>query len=367
MGAAARGPVRVLVAEDEAHLGTLLEQFLVGRGHDVTLVRDGKAALAALRERDFDVALTDVQMPGLDGLALLAAARALPLAPEVIVVTGNGAAETQLRALRQGAYDAVAKPYRMAEIDLLVHRAAEKRAMRRALAATSVADVPVPRFVTTDAALADAVARAESAAASGAPLLLIGEPGTGKRTLARWLHAHAGRSGPFVDADPRAMPADERVARLHGRAVDAEGGPAVPSLSQLAAGGTLLLRGVETVEPRVLEQLVAAAAAPAGGHALVGTVERVAMGQEAVLRAPFGDAVVGLPPLRARPGDVTVVAEQLASRRAGAPVTLTTDARTMLEARSWPGNAAELAAVVAAAAARLAWGETELPLAAFER
>jgi CheY-like chemotaxis protein len=123
-------PTRVLVAEDEEHLGLLVGQFLRGRGLDVTLVRDGVEAVARLADTPFDVALVDVQMPGLDGLGVLERARALPRGPEVIVATGNGAAAAVAAAFAGGAYSALAKPYRMAEVELLVRRAAEKRALR---------------------------------------------------------------------------------------------------------------------------------------------------------------------------------------------------------------------------------------------
>lgn len=125
-------PPRVLIAEDEEHLGLLLEQFLRGRGLDVVRVRDGRAALDAMRADRFDAAIIDVQMPGLDGFAVIDAARALPRPPEIVVATGNGTVETAASALRHGAYDAVAKPYRMAEVELLARRAAEKRRLRDA-------------------------------------------------------------------------------------------------------------------------------------------------------------------------------------------------------------------------------------------
>lgn len=347
--ASARPRLRVLIAEDEAHLGTLLEQFLIGRGHAVTLVRDGRAALDALRARDHDVALTDVQMPGMDGLALLAAARALPVAPEVVVVTGNGAAETQLRALRHGAYDAVAKPYRMAEIDLLVQRAGEKRALRRALLAQQLADGPPAPFVTAHPALAAAVARAEAAAPAGGPLLLVGEPGTGRRTLARWLHARVARGGPFVAAD------------LHAAAAPDPG-----TLARLASGGTLLLRGAELLDDAGLHAALARAAEAWGGHALVAVVDDDAAARDAGLRAAFGDAVVELPPLRARPEDVPLLAALLATRCSGVPRTLAADVAAALAARAWPGNAAELAGVVGAAVARAPRDASALSLSAFE-
>jgi CheY-like chemotaxis protein len=137
------GP-RVLIAEDEAHLGTLLELFLAGRGCEVVLARDGSEALARLRAaataaRGFDVAVVDVHMPGTDGIGVLRAARRVPLAPEVVLATGNATVDLVQQALGLGAYDVIAKPYRMAEVELLVRRAAEVRALRRTLAAVRVA------------------------------------------------------------------------------------------------------------------------------------------------------------------------------------------------------------------------------------
>ena len=126
-------PGRVLVAEDEEHLGMLLAQFLRARGLDVTLVRDGSAALDALAADRFDVAVVDVQMPGVDGFAVLAAAGRQARPAEVIIASGNATRETALAALRGGAYGTVAKPYRMAEVELIVQRAVETRRLRDAV------------------------------------------------------------------------------------------------------------------------------------------------------------------------------------------------------------------------------------------
>src|SRR5687768_5882833 len=126
-----RAGARVLVAEDEQHLGMLLEQFLSARGHRVARVRDGREAVTRLRAEPYDVALVDVNMPGLDGLDVLRAARALPLPPEVAVVTGHGTVDTAIEAMRLGAYDYLTKPYRMAEVETLVRRMHEKRSLAR--------------------------------------------------------------------------------------------------------------------------------------------------------------------------------------------------------------------------------------------
>src|SRR5579863_285614 len=119
--------IKVLIAEDEEMLGTVLDQFLTSRGHAVTVVRDGRAALDALRRNAFDVALLDIGMPELDGLEVLRQVVDEPAPPQVIIITGNGTIETAITAIRLGAYDYLSKPYRMAEIDVLVRRAWEKK------------------------------------------------------------------------------------------------------------------------------------------------------------------------------------------------------------------------------------------------
>ena len=123
--------IRVLLAEDEANLSQILTTFLRGRGYEVTPCPNGREALESLRSETFDVALLDIVMPEMDGLEVLRAVRSEPEPPEVIIITGNGTIETAISAMRLGAYDYMSKPYRMAEIDLLVRRAWEKRQLLR--------------------------------------------------------------------------------------------------------------------------------------------------------------------------------------------------------------------------------------------
>ena len=123
--------IRVLLAEDEANLAQILGNFLSGQGHHLTTCGDGRAAIESLRTESFDVALLDIVMPDLDGLEVLRKLRDEADRPEVIIITGNGTIETAISAMKLGAYDYISKPYRMAEIDLLVRRAAEKRKLVR--------------------------------------------------------------------------------------------------------------------------------------------------------------------------------------------------------------------------------------------
>ena len=196
-------PIRVLLAEDEEHLGTILETFLRGRGIDVRRVRDGAEALALLQRESVDVALLDVVMPEMDGLEVLRALGTLPSPPEAVVMTGNGTVDTALTALQLGAYDYLTKPYRMAEVDLLVRRAAEKRTLRLAAAQLQwTAEAAPATFLTRDPALRTVLSGAEATARAGsAPgWLIAGPPGSGRRALARWLHSRAPQRRPHTAA-----------------------------------------------------------------------------------------------------------------------------------------------------------------------
>ena len=179
----AGAPIRVLIAEDETHLGMILEQFMTARGFAVTITRNGRTALEKLRAEAFDVALLDIVMPELDGLEVLRQIREEPMPPEIIIITGNGTIETAIAALKLGAYDFLSKPYRMAEIEALVKRAWEKRILTRDnvhLEARLKRVAGEPRFVTQYAPLLAVLTLVDRVAPSGSPVLVSGDSGTGR-------------------------------------------------------------------------------------------------------------------------------------------------------------------------------------------
>jgi len=270
-------------------------------------------------------------------------------------MTGNGTVDTALTAMQAGAYDYVAKPYRMAEVDLLVRRAAERRRLEAERVALASAD-DAGELVTSYApmrALLDAVARA---APTLNALLLSGEPGTGRASVARLAHRVAG-GGPFVTLD--------------GASPDATRADVVAARVAAARGGTLFVRAVDALPANAQWVVAGAAAAPLGADAppalrLVASTARVPneLGLEPPLRESLTALALELPPLRERTGDVALLAGAFVRRFGARSSALTAAAAARLERHAWPGNLAELRLVIEGAvarAARTAGGRIDAP------
>lgn len=367
-------PIRVLIAEDEAHLGTILEQFMTARGFAVRIVRDGRTALDLLRTEAFDVALLDVVMPEIDGLEVLRLVREEPLPPEIIVITGNGTIETAIAALKLGAYDFLSKPYRMAEIEVLVRRAWEKRMLARdnvLLKSRLHRSTPVPHFVTQFAPLRAVLSMVEKVAPSGSPVLISGESGTGKDLVARLLHAHGAHpDGPFIDINCAALA--ESVLEMELFGVEKGAFPGAEQrkvgLFELAAGGTLYLDSISDLALKLQGKLLRAL--ETGSFFRVGGTQKVEVDVRVIASTArdltrmvqaetFRDDLlhrintirIALPPLRDRAVDVLPLAEHfLAQFSRGPAPRLSDDAARALERYRWPGNVRELRNVMERAA-----------------
>lgn len=379
LGAAEASPIRVLIAEDETHLGTILEQFMTARGFFVQVVRDGRTALERLRREPFDVALLDVVMPELDGLEVLRQIRERPRPPEIIVITGNGTIETAMAALRLGAYDVLSKPYRMAEIDALVRRAWEKRMLVRenwCLQAAQRREAP-SAILTHYAPFRAVLDMATKFAASPLPVLVTGEPGTGKHRLARLLHE--GRTGgPFVAADCARADEPAQLRELFGPVAPAGDEPASVAALEVAARGTVFLHNIEglglAAQDRLLAALDAGAFVAADGERQVPVEARIVASSAVDLAALVGSGDfredllhrlsamrVVLPPLRDRRVDIPLLADHFlnppGSRRV---LRLEPDALEALDRYPWPGNVRELRLMMAQAALRAEHGVVTL-------
>jgi len=345
-------PIRVLVAEDEEHLGAILEHFLRGRGYAVTICRDGRSAIEALRKLPYDVALLDVVMPELDGLEVLRRLQSDPGRPEVIIITGNGTIDTAITAIKLGAYDYISKPYRMAEIDVMVRRAWEKRELGRANAMLRRRLPPLPQVVQSDnARMRTVIARVEAAAVGTDPLILCGERGTGKHHLARYAHARSARAADALVEVSRPSSDTGSRAELLGTAAE-------PGAFALAERGTVLV-DFDALDADGRAALVEAMSdgeyTHADGGGRVPLTARLIVCTRGDAVAALGSASVGaerlaIPPLRERPEDLGRIASEILASAAGPAYRLAPDAVAVLAGYAWPGNVAELEAVVRRAA-----------------
>ena len=357
--------IKVLVAEDEVNLGQILSNFLTGRGCAVRTVTDGRAAMDALRAEAYDVALLDIVMPELDGLEVLKQVRTEADPPEVIIITGNGTIETAISAMKLGAYDYMAKPYRMAEIDVLVRRAWEKRRLARenVLLQSQLERAGGALEIETQyaplRAVLDMITRV---APSDSPVLITGESGTGKELVAHMLHRLSGRSGPFVDVGCASLAEGMLESELFGHERGAFPGADERKLGlmELAAGGTLFLDGIAELSPKLQGKLLRAldqlSFYRVGGTQKVEVDVRILAATNRDLAACVAEGTfrddlyyrintiaIELPALRERVVDIPLLAKQFL-RQFGRtnPLTLAADAVELLARYPWPGNVREL-------------------------
>ncbi|MGI9090934.1 MAG: sigma-54-dependent transcriptional regulator [Gemmatimonadaceae bacterium] len=360
-------PIRLLIAEDEEHLGAILEHFLRGRGYDVSMCRDGRTALQSLHAAPYDVALLDVVMPEMDGLEVLRHLQSEPEPPEVIIITGNGTIDTAINAINLGAYDYISKPYRMAEVDVMVRRAWEKRELVKANVMLRKRVAPLPRALTSaNVAMQEMLRTLVAVAPERDAILLSGEAGSGKSYIARHVHALSGRAG---DAFAEATARDGRLVTV-GDLFGYEGGAAAYSSgagsTSVGTGvgtgmgtGALVLaeRGSVVVDLERLDQEAYGALCRAvsdGYFVRVGGTRRIELLARiiACVRDPTAGANfpassrVHVAPLRQRPEDMERLTAELLSGVDGGMCTMAMDAIEPLRDYPWPGNVRELQLVL---------------------
>lgn len=377
----------VLIAEDDETLRALLERCLAGKGHTTVAVADGTTALAQLQQHEFDVALVDINMPGLDGFEVLRQMRDEPEPPEVVIMTGDGTIDNAITAVKLGAYDYVTKPYRLEEIEVVVQKAGEKRdlaaenARLQSALGRAVDDDPI---MSQDPRVLAAVARIPEIAASRLPVLITGERGTGKDVFVRRIHAATGASRCLpVDADG-ATEYDVDSALFGHEAGSRPGANRARSGAfETAGNGTIELSNVHALTPALQDKLlrvfISGQFVRAGGREPISMSARViattsrdlsvaaSAGKfSPALLAEFSAHTIDLPPLRERSGDVVLLANYFLEKFSSkGHCAFDAEAIAALSQYSWPGNVIELKNVVQRIAI-LAKGEVirrdELPL-----
>ncbi len=368
----ATGAARILLVEDNERLRHAVARALRESWEEVDEVATGEAALALLRDpgaEPFDVVLSDVRLPGVDGLAVLRAARERDPRTSVVLLTAYGSIETAVLAMREGAFDFVQKPLDLEQIELRVARAVEHGrlvAEVRDLRAERDARDAAADVVGESLVLRAAVDLAKRVAATRSTLLLTGETGTGKEVLAGLIHRLSPRRDrPLVKVNCAALPETLLESELFGHERGAFTGADRPRIGRFeqASGGTLLLDEVGDMSPttqaKLLRVLQDQEFHRLGGTRILRTDARIvaATNRDLAERVRAGlfredlffrlDVIrIELPPLRDRGDDVVALAQRFLADLAGQsprPVRgFSEGALRRLRAHRWPGNVREL-------------------------
>src|SRR5580704_16898187 len=237
---------RVLVVDDEENIRLVLRTLLKKHGYEVEVAEEGEGALAALESFDPDVILTDVRMPKMGGMDLLAALRAKQHPATVIVMSAYGNVDLAIEAMKAGAYDYVSKPFKPDEIVLALRKAEERETLRRDNRALKEQIQKENQFESILAKSAEMVAifkTVSKIADYKTTVLITGESGTGKELVARAIHARSTRkAAPFVAVNCGAIPENLLESELFGHKKGAftDANADRRGLFEEASGGTLL-------------------------------------------------------------------------------------------------------------------------------
>src|SRR6266478_4468425 len=240
-------PATLLVADDDPGLRESLERTLTREGYRVVLASDGRAALERVQAGGVDLIVTDLKMPGLTGLELLRAAKAIMPDVDVILLTAFGTVEEAVKAMKDGAYDFLTKPFRREQLIKLIDKALERRDLieqNRALK-KQLEDLRAKgQMIGASPSWRRMLTLVEQTADSSATILIQGESGTGKELVARSIHERsARRNGPFIAVNCAALTESLLESELFGYEKGAFTGAAGAKLGLLenADGGTVFL------------------------------------------------------------------------------------------------------------------------------
>jgi len=359
---------RILIIDDEAILRDAAAEALRRAGHAVDAFDAGRPALDAFAQSGYDLVLSDLRMPGMDGIAVLEEAKKLSPDVPVILVTAFGTVETAVGAMKKGAYDFIIKPYRLEELEALVARALEHRLLSvenevlRAKVGDAEESVAVWSSATKD--IHDLL---ERAAQSDATVLISGESGTGKEVAARTLHQLSKRrAAPFLCVNCAALSAGLLESELFGHERGAFTGAdrLRKGRFELADGGTLLLDEVSEIDPglqakllRVLQERsferVGSSQTKRADVRVIATtnrdlpaeVEKGRFRQDLYYR--LNVLPVRLKPLRERREEIPMLVEHFLKKHRKQ---VSKGAMSRLCAYDWPGNVRELGNIVERAA-----------------
>jgi DNA-binding NtrC family response regulator len=359
---------RILIVEDEEKLRRVVELELRSAGYEVDQAGSAEAALRVCDRAD--LVLTDLRLPGITGLELLARIREQNAQTPVIVMTAFGTVESAVEAMKAGAFDFLPKPFSMDHLTAVVGKALEVRALRdenRMLREELGRKYQFDNIVGRGTAMQEILGTLERVAPSRATVLLAGESGTGKDLIARAIHHHSPRrERPFVKINCTALPENLMESELFGYEKGAFTGAvaAKPGKFEQADTGTVFLDEIgdvpASIQVKLLRVLQEREFERLGSNKTRHIDVRVIAATNADLRAALEQGTfredlyyrlnvipINIPPLRQRKEDIPFLAEHFVRKLAGGPgAGISAEAVELLMSYHWPGNVRELENVI---------------------
>ncbi len=365
--------MRILVVDDEMVALTSVRRILKRKGHpDVDICDNGKEAIAHLRSKEYDVAIIDLLMPGIDGLQVIEASKPYTPSTEFIMLTAVEDASVAFKALHLGAYDYLVKPVDNDRLMISIERAYERKGLLTCIGQSKSEDAAfeIPAafsgMITRYPPMKGLLSYTEIMARSGMPILVTGESGTGKELIARGIHRCGPHpDGPFIAVNVASVPESLFESQFFGHARGAFTGAekAMPGYFEQADGGTLFLDEIGELpfhlQPKLLRVLEEKTVVRIGDSRAVSINVRIVSATNQNLDKACRDgkfrldllyrlksAHIHLPPLRERGKDVLLLAShflkaacQLHNRQIFG---FSADALNLLSRELFPGNVREL-------------------------
>jgi DNA-binding NtrC family response regulator len=369
---------RILIVEDEAKMRRVLELNLGEDGFATVSAGDAETGLKLLREDSVDLVVTDLKLPGMDGLEFLQAIKRQNAVLPVVVMTAFGSVETAVDAMKAGASDYLLKPFSLTEMRMVIHKELDVRKLReenRSLREALGKRYAHPNVVARSAKMQEVLSTVERVAPTNATVLLGGESGVGKDLIARALHEKSRRaSGPFVKINSTAIPENLLESELFGFEKGAFTGAVAskPGKFELADKGTLFLDEIGDVPPAIQVKLLRVLQEReferlGGTRTLRVDVRLIAATnrdlREALEQGTFREDLyyrlnvvpIDIAPLRDRKEDIPELANLFMARfRSDSGKTIegiSREAMQTLENYHWPGNVRELQNIIERACA----------------
>jgi DNA-binding NtrC family response regulator len=366
-------PMRILFADDETSIQELMRIELPRLGHEATVCPDGRTALVALDRTSYDCVIVDLDMPGVGGLEVIARVREIAPDTETVIITGKSSLESAVTAVRQGVFDYLTKPCKLAEIQAVLERVRKKRALTarlRALERRVRRAEGTGQLVGASGGLERVRRLVARVAASESNVLVRGETGTGKELVARAIHEGSQRAGgPLVAVNCGALPEHLVESELFGHRKGAFTGADEhrAGLFEVADGGTLFLDEIgelpKSLQSRLLRALESGEIRRVGDNAPIMVDVRVVCAthrslEEMVTAGDFREDLlfrintfeIAIPSLRERLEDLPELVRHFVRRaRPQTPpeaVVAATEVLELLARHRWPGNIRELGNVI---------------------